>query len=209
MKKSYFLVYMLAVALISFSCTGVKNMSGTLSKSDDKNSTSRTRYGDYSGTTRADSLNQDRSTGYHQTETNTGRAWESKNTDTYRKNYDRASDNQSDKLGVNGGLASSSVQDYNQKLVNQYQEMDKLGDVILYEIDIQDRHYASLLEDYKTANNNTDREAISRELDKLSANQISLYRAYTKIYKTGKTDWPRVKNEVENTLLTLRGFDKK
>jgi hypothetical protein len=206
MKQSYFLVYLCIIALSDFSCTGVKNMSGTLSKSDGK-STEYSRHGDYlSG--KNDSLNRAGATQYQPHETTAVRAWESKNPDTYRKDYSKLSDGKSENWNSGSNISGSSVQDYNQKFVSQYAEMDKLADVILYELDILDRRYTLLLQDFKTANN-SDRETISKELDKLSADQLTLYRSYTKIYKYGKSDWPRVKSEVDATLLALRGLEKR
>ena len=212
MSKKYFFVYLFALAFIISSCTGVQNMSGTLSKSGSKTSSSGdySKHGDYlksTGYTGKDSVARQSDT-YQSGTKKYEMANESKNTGVYRKDYNKLTDGRSENTDPESNKSGNSIQDYNQKLVNQYAEMDKLGDVILYELDIVDRRYSLLLDQYKTAGN-TDRESISAELDKLSANQLTLYRSYTKVYKNGKTDWPRVKNEVETTLMNLRGVDKR
>jgi len=211
MSKKYTLPYLFGFALLISSCTGVKNMSGTLSKSDgSKTSTDYSaRHNDY--LREANGVRVDSATGKSlykpvmgNSETNSG----SGTPDVYRKDYARITDSKIDNSRATGNLSGNSVHDYNQKVINQYAEMDRLGDVILYELDIIDRRYSSLLEQYKTSNNQ-DRESISRELDALNADQLVLYKSYTKIYKNGKTDWPQVKSQVETTLLNLRGVDKK
>lgn len=212
MSKKYILVYLFALAFINFSCTGVQNMSGSLTKSGDRTASTNeyTKHGDYSksaGYARRDSL-----AGYNSSSQSANKKYEpatgSKNTDVYKKDYGKLVDTKPENSDFSGNSPGNSVQDYNQKLVSQYAEMDKVGDLVLYELDIIERRYTLLLGQFKTANN-ADRESISGELDKLSADQLMLYKSYTKIYKSGKTDWPRVKNEVETTLMNLRGVDRK
>ena len=202
MKTKNILFCVFAV-FAGFSCTGVKNMSGTLSKSDGGRSSGTTntaRHGDY--LSERDSINQRTTTsgGY----ASRSSVSETRSSDTYRKDYGRLTDAKTE----NTAPVISGNMDYNQKLVALYTEMDKLADVVLYELDISDRRWNMLLERYK-ASNAGDRERISADLDKLNADQLTLYKAYTNIYKNGKSDWPRVKSEVDATLINIRGFDKK
>jgi len=210
MRKTLLPFCLMVFLFAEFSCTGVKQVSGTLSKSDGKTSSDYSRHGDYLGnasTTRRDSISAARyQPGYANAPAVSNS--DSRTSDVYRKDYSRLTDAKSENSGQTTGGSSNAMQDYNQKLVSQYVEMDRLGDVILYELDIIDRRWTLLLDQFKTANGQ-DRESISKELDQLNANQLSLYKAYTKIYKNGKTDWSRVKSEVENTLLNLRGLDRK
>lgn len=187
-------------------------MQGTLSKSDNsRTTTDYSRHGDYLKTASGDSVLSPSTTSYQPSTAKytSSSSSESRNKDTYRKDYSRLTDNNhSENISSANTVSGNSMQDYNQKVVNQYAEMDKLGDVVLYELDILDRRYTALLEQFKTANNQ-DRELIAKDLDKLTSDQLTLYKSYTKVYKNGKTDWPRVKNEVETTLMSLRGVDKK
>lgn len=195
------------------SCTGVQNMSSSLSKSGSKPSSSSneySRHGDYlknTGVASRDSASSQSGT-YPSGAKKYEPATEPNTTAVYRKDYSKLTDKKPEDSDLVKTATGNSIQDYNQKLINQYAEMDKLGDVVLYEIDIIDRRYAVLLNQYKSASN-ADREVISGELDKLTANQLTLYKAYTHVYKNGKTDWPGVKNEVETTLFNFRGIDKK
>ncbi|TDE18200.1 hypothetical protein [Dyadobacter psychrotolerans] len=205
MKTKNLLFFVFAV-YAGFSCTGVKNMSGTLSKSDNGRSTATTttsKHGDYlsSGSTTDSSYRRPVSKSSY---TPVISATETRNSETYRKDYGRLADTKTE----NSVPVISGNVDYNQKLIALYTEMDKMADVVLYELDITERRWNMLLEKYKTSNAN-DRDMISRDLDKLTADQLTLYKAYTNIYKNGKSDWPRVKSEVESTLMNLRGFDKK
>ena len=208
MKNNYLFICLVAVCATGFSCSGVKNVSGTLSKSDGRSSTDYSRHGDYlsSGSTRADSI---RNQSVYQSQSGNnyaGVASNPRNADVYRKDYSRLADNNS--VRSERSNIPVSVQESNQKMVTQYAEMDRLADVILYELDIIDRRWNVLLEQFRTAGNQ-DRDAISRELDKLNADQLSLYKSYTRIYKDGKTDWPRVKNDVETSLMNFRGLNKR
>lgn len=96
----------------------------------------------------------------------------------------------------------------NQHWIDQYAEMDKLADLVLYELDITERRKNSLLDRYKNASSN-ERENITQELNKLDVNQLSLYKAYVRVYKEGKTDWPAIRKQVEDSLLTIRGIGNK
>ena len=192
------IIILLFCVVAGFSCTGVKNMSGSLSKSDGARPAKYARHGDYLDT---DSINTQAA--YSAGRVNAATPAQS---NSYRKDYSQLSEMKTENQTT--GTISSGTSDYNQKLVNQYIEMDKLADVILYELDITDRRWTVLLEQYKKAGNN-DRQLISRDLDKLQAEQLMLYKLYTKVYKNGKSDWPGVKEEVDAALITLRGFDKK
>jgi hypothetical protein len=198
MLRKFTLLFTVACGLLGASCTGVKNMSGTLSKSDSRGSATETRHGDYlSQNTKVDTVTARKA---YVPITN------SQTADTYKKDYGRLTDTKSENPAAAG--VNSANLDANQKLVNLHLEMDKLGDVVLYEIDIAERRYNKLLDQFKTANPN-DRDLISKDLDQLSADQLLLYKTYTKIYKNGKVDWAKVKADVEATLLALRGVDRK
>ena len=122
---------------------------------------------------------------------------------TYRKDYDRVADN-----GSNAGTVTSPASgnaDYNQRLLNQYADMDKLAEVVLYELHNLENRYNNLLNEYKNAKSSS-RQVMAMELDKISDDRLALYKAYTNIYRNGKSDWANVKRVVENT---LREYQKK
>ena len=117
----------------------------------------------------------------------------------YRKDYDRVVDG-------NGSSVTTPVSgnaDYNQRLLNQYADMDKLAEVVLYELDNLENRYNNLLNEYKNAKSSS-RQAMAMELDKISDDRLMLYKAYTNIYRNGKTDWANVKRDVDNTLREYR-----
>lgn len=93
--------------------------------------------------------------------------------------------------------------DYNQQVLNQYHEMDKLGEVVLYELDNLENRYNNLLNEYKNARSSS-RQAMAMELDKISDDRLTLYKAYTNIYRNGRSDWTNVKRDVDNTLREYR-----
>ncbi|MET7257010.1 hypothetical protein [Dyadobacter fermentans] len=120
---------------------------------------------------------------------------------TYRKDYDRVADN-----GSNAGTITSPASgnaDYNQRLLNQYADMDKLAEVVLYELDNLENRYNNLLNEYKNAKSSS-RQVMAMELDKISDDRLALYKAYTNIYRNGKSDWANVKRDVDNTLREYR-----
>ncbi|MGX5853254.1 hypothetical protein ACWKW6_06400 [Dyadobacter jiangsuensis] len=120
---------------------------------------------------------------------------------TYRKDYDRVADN-----GSNAGTVTSPASgnaDYNQRLLNQYADMDKLAEVVLYELDNLENRYNNLLNEYKNAKSSS-RQVMAMELDKISDDRLALYKAYTNIYRNGKSDWANVKRDVDNTLREYR-----
>jgi hypothetical protein len=117
------------------------------------------------------------------------------NKDGYKRDYDKMMEED-----VKSDYAKS---DYNQKLVAQYEDMDKVGELVLYELDILESRWNVLIGEYKTANS-SGKEVISDELDKITSDRLVLYKAYTNIYKNGKTNWIAVKREVENTLRSIR-----
>jgi hypothetical protein len=184
----------LLLAVFTWSCAGMKNMSSTLSKSDTPEATvsADTRHNNY--LSRADTTS---------TSTIADGGDVRKPDGEYKKDYARLTGT-SDKPQP----SQHEVGAQTSQLARMYEDMDKLADVVLYEIDITERRYNKLLSDFKTASA-SDRDAISSELDKLSANQTTLYKSYVSIYKQGKTDWPKVKAEVDSTLLRLRGVADK
>ncbi len=119
---------------------------------------------------------------------------------SYRKDYDRV---------VDGGNTAGNVTptsgnaDYNQQLLSQYMEMDKLAEVVLYELDNLENRYNTMLNDYKNARSSS-RQVMAMELDKISDDRLVLYKAYTNIYRNGKSDWANVKRDVDNTLREIR-----
>lgn len=184
----------LLLAVFTWSCAGMKNMSSTLSKSDTPAATVSADTGHSNYLSRTDTTSA--STVAH--------AGDVRKPDSeYKKDYARLTGT-SDKPQ----LSQHEVGAQTSQLARMYEDMDKLADVVLYEIDITERRYNKLLSDFKTAGV-SDREKISGELDKLSANQMTLYKSYVSIYKQGKADWPRVKAEVDATLLRLRGVTDK
>ncbi|WP_143828722.1 hypothetical protein [Dyadobacter fermentans] len=122
-------------------------------------------------------------------------------TGTYRKDYDRVVDGSS-QTGSQG-LPASGNADYNHRLLSQYAEMDKLGEVVLYELDNLENRYNNLLNEYKNAKSSS-RQVMAMELDKISDDRLMLYKAYTNIYRNGKSDWANVKRDVDNTLREYR-----
>lgn len=208
MRKLYTSAAMFVLALVACSCA---KMSGTLTKSDSPRSRS-SAHGDYmygSASTPAASTTNGAAKSdtavVRQTE-NIGASSNAGTQEGYRRDYSRTTDPNTPTTYK--PVIAGNTPDENQRLIQQYAEMDKLADVVLYEIDIVERRWDRLLNQYKGANQN-DRNAISQDLDKLNADQLTLYKAYTKIYKNGKSDWPKVKSEVDATLLNLRGVDKK
>ena len=111
-------------------------------------------------------------------------------------------------LPNSSGVVSFSNAEANEKLIRQYAEMDRLADLVVYELGILDKRWDILLSKYKTASSN-EREKISADLDQLNADQIQLYKAHVRIYKDGKTDWSLTKRDVEATLLNMRGLGNK
>lgn len=115
--------------------------------------------------------------------------------DTYRRDYSKVADS-----NERGSSASGN-------LLAQYEEMDKVGDLVLYEIDILERRYDVLINEYKNAKSSS-REVISDELDRINDDERTLYKAYTNIYRNGKNNWPVVKAQVESTLRSVRRVEK-
>lgn len=188
-RISIFIITVLA-ALLNFSCANVKS---SLSRSDSSGSRNYSGQTDYSKTSQQkDSVAAVRSAG------DVGR--------TEKKSYATpVSNTDSRTANVSGqeGKAES-----NQHLVDQYAEMDKLGELVLYELDITERRKDSLLDRFKNASS-SERENITQELNKLDGNQLTLYKAYVKVYKEGKTDWIATRKQVEDTLFNIRGIGNK
>ncbi|WP_025761749.1 hypothetical protein [Dyadobacter tibetensis] len=121
---------------------------------------------------------------------------------SYARNYDLSMDGESSSSvsPIDGSLAA-----YNQKMVDQYKEMDQLAEVVLYEINVIDKTWSQYAQQYKRASAN-ERDQLSRELSRLDDQKLLLYKTYTRIYKQGKTDWESVKQDVEKNLLSVRGL---
>lgn len=119
----------------------------------------------------------------------------------YRKDYDRVVDGSGSTAGATTSVSGNAG--YNQQLLNQYTDMDKLAEVVLYELDNLENRYNNLLNEYKNAKSSS-RQAMAMELDKISDDRLMLYKAYTNIYRNGKTDWANVKRDVDNTLREYR-----
>ena len=175
----------------------MKNMTGTLNKSDN--------------TVSATAVERRYDSHLHQTKDDTASASSTslkpemgRIDAAYKRDYDRVSQTTSDRSAADD---KEGVDRLNH-LTKLYEDMDRMADVVLYEIDITERRYSKLLEDYKGATPSS-REVISKELDFLSSMQVTLYKAYVSIYKRGRSEWTRVKSEVDATLLRLRGVSTK
>ena len=121
--------------------------------------------------------------------------------ETYRKDYDKVSDGTS--TGSYAISASPGSADYNQQMIGLYQEMDKLGEVVVYELDILESRRNVLLNEYKSAKS-SQKQVIGDQLDRISDDQMALYKAYTNIYRNGKSNWTTVKRDVEQVLRSVR-----
>lgn len=205
MKRNALYLLVAACGLLTFSCTGVRNMSSTLSKTGSGPVSRDTKHGDYlsSSAVKTDTI-ATKAVVVAPPPPPTENADNIPASEGYRRDYGRLTDSKPEGQPV----SMATGPDANQKIVNQYVEMDKLGELVLYEIDVVERRYTKMLTQFKTANS-TEKETISRELDKLNADQLLLYKTYTTIYKNGKTDWEKVKSNVQTVLLNLRGVDQK
>jgi hypothetical protein len=198
-------------ALIWFqlACTGVKNVSGTLTKSESghrdytSSSVSESKTSTLARSQR-DSLVPASSVTSQDRMVEPIRVTQSEG--AYKRDYSRS---------VNGvekpvptDMPSALNTDINAGIVKQYAEMDRLADLVLYELGIVERRWDQLLARFKSASA-TEREKISADLDQLGADQLKLYRAHVKIYKEGKTDWLGTQKDVEAVLLGIRGLGNK
>ena len=197
MRRTSVLTGILLTALLNGSCSNLKS---SLSKSD---SVDYNKQPAYSGS----SVQRDTTTVIKsRTSYNTGNKDQSEV--TYKKDYSKSGSNSDVRSGSDLRNDSDSNTRTNQQLLDQYAEMDKLGDLVLYELDIVERRKDVLLNKYKSASS-SERETLGNELNTLDNNQVDLYKAYVKVYKEGKTDWPAVHQSVESTLLSLRGIGNK
>lgn len=178
MKKLYIGAAMVAWVAVGSSC------SATLQRRYDQ------RHGTSSATPASDRSTR---TGESDRDTQSGDV-------AYRKDYDRVADGNA---GGNTAPVAHGNADYNQRTLNQYAEMDKLGEIVLYELDILDNRYNNLLSEYRNAKPSA-RQVMSMDLDKISDDRLILYKAYVNIYRNGKADWVTVKKDVENTLRSVR-----
>ena len=200
MRRISFFIVLVLTASLNFSCANLKS---SLSKSDSSDSKDYSSKPTYSSSSKDSVTVVKTSTSY-----NTGREGErnlnSGDLRSDRKEYGTPVTDRKfteNPVGRTGG-------DFNQNLVIQYSEMDKLADRVLYELEINEKQKEGLLDRFKSASSN-DRENISQELNKLDVNQLTLYKAYVRVYKDGKTNWPAVRKSVEDTLLSLRGIGNK
>jgi hypothetical protein len=197
MRRTSVLTGILLTALLNWSCSNLKS---SLSKSD---SGDYSRQPAYTGS----SVQRDTTTVIKsRTSYNTGNT--SPSDVTYKRDYSKSGSNSDVRSGSDSRNGSDLNTRSNQQLLDQYAEMDKLGDLVLYELDIVERRRDVLLDKYKSASS-SERETLSSELNTLDNNQIALYKAYVKVYKEGKTNWPAVHQSVESILLSLRGIGNK
>jgi len=199
MRRTSILSFVVFAALLNFSCANLKS---SLSKSDSSDSRDYTRQTPYAGSSaRSDSTGYGRSS----TSYNAGKS-DIASVRNERKDELIPVSNADRRLSENSAARGNNQSDQNQLM--QYSEMDKLADLILYELDITEKRKDNLLDRFKNSSS-SERENITQELNKLDANQLTLYKAYVQVYKDGKSDWPAVRKNVENTLLTIRGIGNK
>ena len=183
MRRIFIFIVIVSVASLNFSCANLKS---SLSKSDASDSRDYSSRPTYASSSRDSVTVVKTSTSY-----NTGR------TDDRNLNAEIKNDRRD---------VATPVSDQN--FLVQYSEMDKVADRILYELEINEKQKGNLLDRFKSASSG-DRESINQELNKLDANQLTLYKAYVHVYKDGKSNWPVVRKSVEDTLLNLRGIVNK
>ena len=197
MRRNFFIAGISFLALFNISCSNLKS---SLSKSDASDYNKQQPY--TSSSVQRDTTTVIKST----TSYNTGKGDQSEV--RYNKDYLKTANETDPRTGSDSRSINNANADSNQQLINQYAEMDKLGGLVLYELDIVERRRDVLLNKFRSASA-SEREALTNELNTLDGNQIALYKAYVKVYKEGKTDWPNVHKSVENTLLSLRGIGNK
>ncbi|MEO6686837.1 MAG: hypothetical protein ABIN24_12775 [Dyadobacter sp.] len=196
MRRIYIIAGITFLALLNFSCANLKS---SLSKTDGSDYSKQQPYS--SSSVQRDTTTVIKST----TSYNTGKDQPDVR---YKKDYLKTGNETDIRPGSDSRIGNNSNAEANQQLINQYAEMDKLGGLVLYELDIVERRRDVLLEKFRSASAQ-ERETLTSELNTLDGNQIALYKAYVKVYKEGKTDWPNVHKSVENTLLSLRGIGNK
>lgn len=197
MRRVFILSGITFFALFIFSCANLKS---SLSKTDGSDYNRQQPV--TSSSVQKDTMTVIKST----TSYNTGKADQSEV--RYKKDYLKTANETDLRNGQDSRNGNNSSAEANQQLLNQYAEMDKLGGLVLYELDIVERRRDVLLDKFRSASP-SERETLSNELNTLDGNQIALYKAYVKVYKEGKTDWPAVHKSVENTLFSLRGIGNK
>ncbi|GLU54521.1 hypothetical protein [Dyadobacter frigoris] len=197
MRRAFVLTGIAFLVLLNFSCANLKS---SLSKSDSSDYSKQQPYS-------SSSVQRDTTTVIKSaTSYTTGKADQSDV--KYKKDYLKTTGESDLRSGTDSRNLNNSTAEANQQLLNQYAEMDKLGDLVLYELDIVERRRDVLLEKFRNASA-AERETLTNELNTLDTNQIALYKAYVKVYKEGKTNWPMVHKSVEATLLSLRGIGNK
>lgn len=197
MRRSIMITGILFLFLLNLSCANLKS---SLSKTDGSDYSKQQPYST-SAVQRDTTTVIKSSTSY-----NTGKGDQPEL--RYKKDYLKTGNETDLRTSSDSRSSNNSNAEVNQQLISQYAEMDKLGGLILYELDIVERRRDVLLDKFRSALA-SERETLTNELNTLDGNQIALYKAYVKVYKDGKTDWPAVHKSVESTLLSLRGIGNK
>jgi hypothetical protein len=209
MKNVLLLTVLLALVWLQWACKGVKNVSGTLTKSESVHRDyTHSAVAETTAPTPArpqrDSLAQGNSLSIPVIATEPLRAPQVDG--TYRRDYSRTLNGVAQPIPAD--ISALQNADINGRIVKQYAEMDRLAEIVLYELGIVERRWDQLLTRYKSASA-SEREKISTDLDQLGADQLKLYKAHVKIYKDGKADWPGTQKDVEAVLLGIRGLGNK
>ncbi len=217
MYKNLTTVLALVSLLLVTGCKSFEKLSTTISKTDDKAvvTTTDSKHGDYLGESYGANASTDKQQANSITNFNSVKPINDNSVSNGNMALDSGMSYRKDYSSLSGSTASAQVtmplsreemtlRDYNQNLVTQYQRMDELGEVILFEVGVIEKSWQLYAEQYKTASA-SERDHIARELTRLDDNKLLLYKAYTKIYKQGKLDWLNIKKEVENTILSTRG----
>jgi ElaB/YqjD/DUF883 family membrane-anchored ribosome-binding protein len=82
-------------------------------------------------------------------------------------------------------------------------DMDRLGDLVSYEIDYIENRMKDIAEKAKDSSKR-DREQMEKQLRDLEKDRMELYRAHRKVYQDGRNDMESVDREVRDTLNRIR-----
>lgn len=215
MFKSLATTLGLAGILLVSGCKNMEGLKKSVTKSDSNvTTTADSKHGDYLTGAPATDVNRFQNANVVKTDRpdNVSRNIDSNAQESssdgvnYRRDYSTLVGSESPKsTAVPLTRDEMTLRDYNQNIVNQYKSMDELGEVVLFEIAVIEKSWQMNAARYKTANA-SERDMIARELSKLDDDKLTLYKAYSKIYKQGKSDWINIKSEVENSLLGIRGI---
>lgn len=236
MKRAWLILGITSIAMSGISCSALKNMGGTLSKSDssevkEENLEKKTNSSEQDGRvdyTKVKTFAQRESEGQGEpvvekdtlTPVRRSQYARADSTGSRPEKFDRSSSR--DERPESRRIRATSDSTYEgsretsrkgfarydeaeNRMAQQYGEMDRLAEVVLYELKIVERRYDKLIVQYKSASN-SDRNRISAELDRLTADQLNLYRMYVKIYKDGKSNWVKTRSDIEDNLYILRGI---